>query len=332
MKSLLNLRVLASLAAAASLVSGIVVGCGGSSETPGGNTDGGLDATQPEPDAPADQVSPPGTDGGPGDGGPDAPIGDADAGDTGPSTDAAPLTLTTYPVAQATAFCKRMASCCPADAGTIDVGHCVDFNSTYGWEFSLPESLSYLDGGHIEIDPDAAADCVNRIGHATCSTPITPTEYAAISKACFRALRGNIPAGQGPCLSGFECAPGTFCAPTADAGTKCRPLLDAGEPCAPIIGDQACSYLGNGDKGYCNRIDAPDGSATCATPRPDGTLCTSDYNYYDDEACGSLLCGDDWNCGSAQTFPTQIQCDFYAVKADAGGVDGGDAGDGGDGG
>ncbi len=83
--------------------------------------------------------------------------------------------------------------------------------------------------------------------------------------------------------------------------------------------DTACSYLGSDNPPYyCDRIDNPDGGATCQPLRANGTLCTKDYVYYDDQACQSELCGDNWECGSTVTTVGAALCDYYAIK-DAGG-------------
>jgi len=260
-------------------------------------------------------------------------VGDAgDAGVDGSTPSLVTAALLAYPRNQATAYCQRLAACCGSDAGNFNLASCISDNQQGGWEFSLPFPLSILDAGHIALDPDASANCVNLIGNFACPTS-TAAQYGAITTACFQALRGTIPIGKGPCMSAFECAPGSYCAtvPAAsdagdagDAGptTECKALLAVGQPCgtdpsAPH--DTACSYQGSGSTAFCDRHAIHDAGIVCQPGIPNGSLCTSDYVNYDNESCVSLMCGDDWNCGTTLTQPTSLQCGPYQRDAGDGG-------------
>ncbi len=308
--------------AAAALVSG----CGGDDNATGGGdaaidgtSDGTVDAPSALPDGRTEETEA-GGDGGTPEAG---EVGDGGDGSTGPSLVTAALLA--YPRSQATAFCQRLETCCGADAGNFNAAQCVTDNLIAGWEFSLPYPLDILDAGHVALDPDASAACINLIGNFACPTS-TATQYGSITTACYNALRGTIPIGKGPCASAFECAPGSYCATVAadagDAGntTQCQALLAVGQPCGAAPHDTACSYLGSGSApgNFCDRFGIYDAGVTCQPGIPNGSLCTTDFVHYDDESCKSLMCGDDWNCGTTLTQPTSFQCAPYQIAPDAG--------------
>jgi hypothetical protein len=124
-----------------------------------------------------------------------------------------------------------------------------------------------------------------------------------------------------PALAGvlsFECAPGSYCAapdPEAGGTPQCVPLVPVGQPCG-AAGDVACSYLGAGSSGsdpkaFCDLQDLLDGGVTCQPVLSPGTVCTGDFVHLDQLACAAGICGDDWQCGSALTFPEPSQCQLY---------------------
>lgn len=319
--------VLGSLVSAAAAGAALLVGCSGDDNSvgPGGQDSGesdvtvGTDATSEggvgvTPDANPDVL----------DSGSSTGTGDADAqpqGEAGP-----PPTLVDFPHVQATAYCKRAATCCALDAGTFNIAQCVADNLGYGFNNTSPADPSIVDGGHLVYDPTSAATCLQGIQNLNCSAN-TETVFTSLTKTCFAVLHGTIPIGQGPCRSPFECAPGAYCATTADGGTACAALVSPGGSCDPSAGDTACSYLGSGTPAYyCNQINPGDGGPTCQPLRSDGTPCgDSTSGYSDSLACQSLTCGDDYKCGSSVTFVNGSYCSYYTVL-DAGAQDAGDGG------
>jgi hypothetical protein len=303
----------------------LVSGCGGDDSATGsaedsgidGTTDGTVDAPSVLPDGRTEE-----TEGG-GDGGtPEASeVGGGDGGDGSTGTSLVTTALLAYPQSQASAFCQRLETCCGADAGSFNTAKCVSDNLVGGWEFSLPFPLDILDAGHVALDPDASAACVNLIGNFACPTS-SAAQYGNITTACYGALRGTIPIGKGPCTSTVECVSGSYCATvTADAGdagdtTQCQALLAVGQPCGAAAHDTACAGSGTGN--FCDRFGIHDAGVTCQPGIPNGSLCTSDFVHYDDESCQSLMCGDDWNCGTTLTQPTSFQCAPYRIAPDAG--------------
>jgi len=319
---------LGAMGGAAVAAATFVSGCGGDNN---GTTsvedaaiDGTTDGTVDSPSVTPDVGTPPGSEAG-GDGGVPEASEVCDAGDaSNPPGDGSMPSLVTaallaYPRNQATAYCQRLATCCGADAGNFNEAKCVTDNLLGGWEFSLPSPLDVLDAGHIALDPDASAACINLIGNFSCPTS-SAANYGAITTACYGALRGTIPIGKGPCSSAFECAPGSYCATVdaGDAGTQCEALLAVGQPCGAALHDTACSYLGSGSApaNFCDRFGIREAGVTCQPGIANGSLCTTDYVHYDDESCRSLMCGDDWNCGTTLTQPTSFQCAPY--KKDGG--------------
>jgi hypothetical protein len=279
--------------------------------------EGGEDAAQEGGDAT------PGVDGGGEVDGDAAGQADADAGaqpDGSAGFDASALVA--YANNAATAWCQRIFDCCGTDSGVDYQGCTSTFRSGQGWEYSLPRDTE-IASGHIQLNPDAGTGCINALRNFACPTS-TAAQWATVSKACFAAVQGTVAIG-GSCDSNFDCVPGSYCATVPDAGVEggtgrqCAALLAPGQNC-DLAGDPGCSYLGSSNTGYyCNLIDNPDGGATCQTLRDSGTPCTVDFNYYDDQACKALLCGDDYNCGSVSTYPYSYLCTQWIVDAGGGG-------------
>ncbi len=301
-------------------------GCGGDSASTAPLDSGGPDVT-------IDNTAPPPNEAGePTDAGPDAaseagPDGGLDAGFDGS------LAIGDYAPASALATCTTYADCCPFDGGLhFDTARCVRDNTTYGFDYTLPGTLSVYDAGHVTYNPTAAASCVHQIaGLPNAQCIASGPAVAAATRTCLSVTQGTIPIGQGPCQSPFECVPGANCAFLADGGT-CVPLGEAGAPCDPFLyNDTDCSYLGSGDTGlYCQpALDGGPGG-NCAPTIADNQTCSDNQDPF---ACKSLGCGDLDTCGTDETWVSQTFCDFYATDAgppvDAGPDAGPDAGDGG---
>jgi hypothetical protein len=309
-----------------------VSGCGGDDSTASvedaatdATTDGTTDAPNVVPDGSGQQPETGGDTGSSMEAGEAGDGGGGDAGDGSSVPEGSVVTaqLLAFPGTVATAYCQRLETCCGADAGNFNMAGCVSDNVQGGWELSLPFPLDVLDAGHVALDPTASADCIAKIGNFACPTSDAGA-YGAITTACFKALQGTIPIGQGPCTSPFECASGSYCT-TVDAGdsgpgTACEPLLTVGQPCGNTLHDTACSDHGSGANpaNFCDRLGIREAGVTCQPEIANGSLCTTDFVHYDDESCQSLLCGDDWNCGTTLTQPSTFQCGAYQVTPDGG--------------
>jgi len=300
----------------------------GSGSSSGAHLEAGADAdAAPKPDATSPDASDATT-------GSDA--GDAgDASDTGKVLDAAdasegntiPPGLLAYPSQHAKALCEGIGKCCPQyDAGAFDLAACEAASLTSGWDnTTLPNTISIYDAGHLAFNAMQAKVCVTALQGFTCtgSGQYTAAQYAAITNACLGVLSGTIPIGTGGCTSSWECTSGAWCNLAADGGTEyapdagdaapgthtgvCTALLANGSPCTI---DEMCSYVGSQKPAaYCNLLGSDggvSGSGTCHAAQADSAAC-GDPNqgvYFDDQACTSQLCGDDFTCGTPVTIPT----------------------------
>ena len=233
--------------------------------------------------------------------------------------------LSGYGNAAATAFCNRVSTCC-GNTG-FNLSQCITDNEVYGWESSLPPSMAEYGSPNLVYNPTAGSACISALGNMPCGAAVSAAQYAAVTSACFGPLHGNIAVGSGPCTSSFECVPGSYCVKeTVDAGAPdaggdagkggveslCEPLVAVGAACSQVAGDDACSYLGEETAVYCNRINGNAG-ATCANRLANGLTCGS-TSEFDDEACTSLLCGDNDQCGSTVALPTKAYCSYYGAS------------------
>jgi hypothetical protein len=238
---------------------------------------------------------------------------------------------------EATAYCTKWLSCCPAAGGPYDLQSCIRATTTYGWEGTLPLDPSVYSRGNITVDQAKAAGCVTALQGFPCGMQ-TAAQWGAITTACEGVMQGTIPTNSPGCVDSFECAPGNYCDPTVDGGlcTKlaaqgaaCNTKIqdpyagtDAGGGLAPLA-DQMCSYLGSGNTGlFCDLITKGPNAATCQPLLANGAMCQSTVNsgYYDDQACTPpALCGDDTLCGDPALYPYPSFCAFYPPPKDAGG-------------
>jgi hypothetical protein len=249
----------------------------------------------------------------------------ADAADEG-QTDApmGPNPLQVYANQHSQAFCYGVGHCCPGyDAGNFDPAHCEGQWYTAGWENTLPWTTTAYVAGHLTFNSTQAAACLAALRAYPCgpSNLVTPAQYSAITNACLGVFTGTIPNGSGGCVSSFECANG-YCNLPGDGGTGiCTALVGEAGACAPRADspDDMCSQAGKYQpKLWCDLLNHPDGGgATCVPPLPDGGTCYTG-NTYDTYSCGSLLCGDNFACGSTRTYPRGNFCNFY-IPVDAGG-------------
>jgi hypothetical protein len=322
--------VLAGLLGCGGALAFAAVGCGGDDNT---NNDAGDSApdrtsdhsvadhhTSDASDAGSDVDSAPPTDGSV-DSPVDSPV------DSHVNVDAA--ALYDFPTAVNTAYCQRLEFCClGADAGTAAtafVASCVQQESEYGGIVNV--NLANIRGGHIKLDPTAAAKCLSDIASISCGT-YTSAEETAILDDCSAAMVGQIDLGKGGCTSAWDCAPTAYCAGLAgpldpiyaddgglvsDGGTgTCTSLHPVTTSCQDVNFYTDCSYLGNGSPGnFCNPNDAGTGG-TCVADYPTGSAgagCL--YN----QQCATQICDFGVGCEETGTFsdpgPESVICASY---------------------
>ena len=255
--------------------------------------------------------------------------GDATVGDGGGDGPTIPPGLLAYPSQHAQALCEGIGKCCPQyDGGAFDLAACEAASLTSGWDnTTLPTRISVYDAGHLTFNAMQAKVCVTALQGFTCtgSGQYAADQYAAITNSCLGVLGGTIPIGTGGCTSSWECASGAWCNLAVGAGAGagfCAALLPIGAPCTL---DEMCSYVGTQKPAtYCDLLGGDGGVSTagqCQPARADNVPC-GDLNqgiYFDDQACSSQLCGDDFTCGTAVTIPTPMNfCTGYPYP-DAGG-------------
>jgi hypothetical protein len=244
----------------------------------------------------------------------DVTTGEDAGGDADADVLLIPPGLLDWPGKVAGAYCRGLGKCCPG-ASTFNEALCASQNEVNGWEYSLPDRLAVYDAGHLNYDDDAANACLAALQNLPCGTE-TPAQYAAITNACFGVLSGRLPIGESGCTSSWECVNAAFCDRTIDGGV-CSALVGQGQSCRS---DEMCNYVGSAKPPlFCNVIDAPDaGGGTCKPLLANGAACQDTNGYYYDQSCASQLCGNDGQCGTNVTIPSQTFCNAYA-RQDAGG-------------
>jgi hypothetical protein len=294
-----NLRLYALLACCSSIAfAGLVAACSSDDDVTTSTPDGGPEASKPDTGG--------GTDSGGGtDTGTDAPF---DGG----------IVPTNFSNDVANAICNALTRCCygnanvpeggAVDGGTFDRPECLKVYKDLGFQGSLVGNPE-ISGGKVEIDQTKGAECLQKINTMQCN--INGTDFKAIRKSCFDAVKGKVAAGQ-PCKGSIECAPGTFCNPTPDAGFPagdsgtepfrvpgtCTALKANGQPCSvtdagpsefidSLMAEYACSYRAGGDT-----------NLRCASA---------------DDA-GNYLPRDEWKC--AATVGNEQYCNSSAWCAD----------------
>lgn len=237
-----------------------------------------------------------------------APTDAADAADAAPKPDAG--TLAQFALAQATAVCGRLSSCCAQDAAAFDLQSCVSTVLVGG---GIELNTSYLtasDGGaglgitrgKVKLDPSLGSACLQSLANFNCAA-LGSKEWSAMLQNCFGALSGTVAIGATGCRDAVECVPGAYCAANADGGEgTCTALAEAGAPCGPT-GNDMCAYRGYLGAQRCDLFKYNDagGTKTCVPQQPNGSTC----NFQ-------------WECANGTCAYATQKCDSLQIIADPG--------------
>jgi hypothetical protein len=257
------------------------------------------------------------------------------------ATDAAELYA--FPNSVNTAYCTRLKSCCNTDypdAGPFTLASCI--SSTGGSGGVANVSLANVHGGHITLDPTAAAACIADQAKYTC-TPATnleaetDTEVLNSLRDCSNAMVGTLTSGDGPCTSAWECEGQAYCAGTGgvpidtvynadgtvfaqfisdveSTGTvvtgTCAPLRTVGESCTDFY--NSSTGTGGQYNSGCSHLGngtsfycsqtGTSDAGTCAADPPPGTTNASSCNFNTD--CTTGICDPNQNylCSTTGVF------------------------------
>ncbi len=306
-----NLRFVASVIASSLVATGVVlVACGGDTEATSeqdpeaGTIEAGAETSVVIDDA-----------------GTDAPLPPFDAG----------FKVDDFFANVSDGFCSALSRCCfgsanleggaPVDGGTFDRAQCEGVYKDIGFE-SSNRGRELIDGGQVELDQKAAADCIAVLSSLSCQ--LTATEFQATRALCFSAYKGRRAIGQ-PCRGSIECPTTAFCllsdagADTAGNVGQCAPLRGVDAGCGDFtsntaIAQEACSYRFSGTPNlHCDNLTfapvvaKPRAEWKCVPAVANGEHCA--YSHW----CASGMCNPDNGlvCTSPLTYFSPSACGTY---------------------
>jgi hypothetical protein len=240
-----------------------------------------------------------------------------------PDADVA-LTAVTFPGLVIRAYCERLAACCTGDAHPgFDVVRCIDsLGETETVPFtSLGLAYPGLASPYATLDATNAQNCIAMMSSLACGTN-SAAALATLEGTCIGAYVPQLDAGAAGCQTSFDCAPGTYCGPIAEAnevgvplvaagGGTCLPLHTVGSACSDPLYSSDCTFQGGlANQAYCNGMND-----TCEAAVAVGQPCTADEGCVSGQ-CQPVVDGGDSTCASTANFDIPFGLNYCARFVD----------------